>query len=247
MRKLSESEVVTYNQQGYLVVENVVNEETLDSLRGYIEAVAARQTPLPDQCFQVVDPSRAPGADGRGEVFGIQSPSRHDQLFRDFVNLPEVRGVAEDLLGESIELFTDQVIRKPPGCGQSSGAGTRFHQDDYYWRTSRPTINFWFAIDDADETHGGLRFIPGSHRKGLLEHEPYWDEPVLVDLPSGKAFHRWGLPAEEVELERSVSEPVKRGGCLCFATTTFHASWPNLGDTCHRAYGIAFTTREPPE
>lgn len=238
--RLGKDDLNFFQDNGFLVIQDVVPKETMDSLRQRIESVVIGEIEIPDSCFQVADPSRYKGPGSNGEVFGIQCPSQHDPVFRAFVENPDVVSVAAQLLGSAAVLFTDQVIRKLPGFGANYGAATHFHQDNQYWRQEKPTINFWYAVDDSESSNGGMRFIPGSHTAGLLDHETYWDEPVLHDFVSVKPFTRWGLPLSVIDESLQVSTPLKSGSCVAFTTTTFHASWPNTSKALHRAYGVAF-------
>jgi phytanoyl-CoA hydroxylase len=241
LRKLTQAQKDFFGENGFLAIEEVVPKKEVDVLRDRIEAIVRGDLEFPDQGFQVCDPKKYKGPGDNGEVMGIQLPGRHDPVFKRFLEHPNVVSVAKELLGPNIAVYTDQVIRKLPGFGKESGFATHFHQDGYYWRNSPPrTINFWYAVDDADERRGGMRFIPGSFRRGLMEHEAYWDDPMMHSLVTGKAFNRWGVPESEVDRSKEVSTPIKAGSCVCFGTLTFHASFPNLGSELHRAYAIAF-------
>jgi phytanoyl-CoA hydroxylase len=140
-------------------------------------------------------------------------------------------------MGVEVSRYTDQVILKTPGISPE----THFHQDGFYWRsTPEKTINCWIALDDAGLGNGCLRFMPGSHRLGLQEHERYTDEPALHSGETGEAFQRLRIPLEGVDFSREVAEPVDAGGCLLFLKYTWHRSDPNRSPEQRRAYAVAY-------
>ena len=46
-----------------------------------------------------------------------------------------------------------------------------WHQDGHYWPI-RPlaAITVWIAIDDSTTENGCMRYVPGSHKSGVLSH-----------------------------------------------------------------------------
>jgi len=72
---------------------------------------------------------------------------------------------AADLLrAESVFIWKDQLIYKPP-C---EGSPTGWHQDSHYWRTlsDHNQVTAWIALNDATVRSGCLQMVPGSHRWG---------------------------------------------------------------------------------
>lgn len=68
---------------------------------------------------------------------------------------------AAQLLGvDSVRLYHDQALFKPPGADR-----TPWHQDRYYWPldTDR-TITMWLPLVDVDDAMGPMIFASGSHR-----------------------------------------------------------------------------------
>jgi len=77
-------------------------------------------------------------------------------------------GMAETLLADQATPHAMQWLNKPPG----SGAATPPHQDGFYFRiTPNEAVTFWIALDPVDAENGCVRYVPGSHRRGLVRHE----------------------------------------------------------------------------
>jgi ectoine hydroxylase-related dioxygenase (phytanoyl-CoA dioxygenase family) len=60
------------------------------------------------------------------------------------------------------------MFAKPAKVGMKSP----MHQDNFLWAVKNNNgLTFWVALDECDETNGGLSYYNGSHKLGLLEHE----------------------------------------------------------------------------
>ena len=63
------------------------------------------------------------------------------------------------LMGEEPVAAQSMFYFKPAGA-----RGQELHQDNFYLRVSPGTCYaMWLAIDDADESNGGMKVVPGSH------------------------------------------------------------------------------------
>lgn len=89
-----------------------------------------------------------------------------DPVFEAFSRDPRLKrtaeglGLAEPLLAQSMYIF------KPPHIGGEVGC----HQDSTFLHTTPLSCTgFWFALEDADETNGGLYGIAGGHKGPLRE------------------------------------------------------------------------------
>ena len=73
-----------------------------------------------------------------------------------------------DLLGEDVVGWGCHYFCKMPHDGKY----VSWHQDASYWPlTPSKTVTVWLAIDDADAGNACMRFLPGSHLRGLLDFE----------------------------------------------------------------------------
>jgi len=113
-----------------------------------------------------------------------------DPVFEAFSRDPRLARTAGDLgLGAPL-LAQSMYIFKPPEIGGEVGC----HQDSTFLHTEPMTCTgFWFALEDADETNGGLLGVPGGHRGPLRQRfrhdgtalgmEALDDTPFGADVP----------------------------------------------------------------
>lgn len=92
----------------------------------------------------------------------------HDAYFRRLLEEGPLRDTAARLLGEAVRPVNQQVFIKPPG---GDSRPTPPHQDAYYFHLE-PCIatTLWLALDDVDAENGCLRYVRGSHRRGVRPH-----------------------------------------------------------------------------
>lgn len=148
----------------------------------------------------------------------------------DYLSL-RMEGVRETLIGssigrlaaalagtDSIRLFHDQLIHKPPLL-PSTAVG--WHTDKAYWATcsSDDLITAWIPLHDCDQEIGPLVVVEGSHR---------WP-----DISDDRSFHSQDMarlnPAirERFEAARKVTMTLRRGQVSFHHCQALHGSHPN--------------------
>src|SRR5207302_8491802 len=91
---------------------------------------------------------------------------------------------------------------------------TPWHQDWPYWKGIHK-LTMWIALDDADESNGCLKLIPGSH-KTFAQHDG--------NVSAKEGFiHR----IEDLDESTAVTIPAPAGTAVVFHDLTLHASHEN--------------------
>ncbi len=97
----------------------------------------------------------------------IQHLELHDKWFHTLFTDSPFRRLAETLLGSECVPMNLQYFNKSPGANKP----TPPHQDGYYFMiTPCEAVTMWLALDEVDNENGCIRYLPGSHRNGLLPH-----------------------------------------------------------------------------
>jgi len=128
-------------------------------------------------------------------------------------------------------LVTDQIFMKPPHFGSAKP----YHQDNYYFECEPvdQVISAWVALDDADADNGCVRYIDGSHKLGMLPHDPVPD-----------VHHTFVPPPELIDLSKESLGVVRKGGVAIHHSMTLHTSHRNASDRWRRGYASHWVTRE---
>jgi ectoine hydroxylase-related dioxygenase (phytanoyl-CoA dioxygenase family) len=183
---LSEDEVAAYHRDGQVTPKGRLSEALFGRIREAIEELIVTN---PD-----VRPEQLVGAhiaDNRDA--GVRGVTALLDCARD----PEILDPVQQLIGPDLIFWGSQVFSKPAGDGMA----IPYHQDGQYW-PMRPLANVtvWIAVDRVSRDNGCMRVVPGTHRRGLLEHETSTDPSLALDkgLKDG-AFDE--ASAYDVELE----------------------------------------------
>lgn len=221
---VTDEQVGAFREQGFLVIPRLINDAAVGQLRtAYDElmngaAGDASNRRLGDVVRQIV------------------FPSSYHATFADNPARRAAHGVARMLLGREPEFFFDMLISKAPGAIHA----TPWHQDYAYAEIpfvpagSQPLnewVQFWVALDDADEENGCMNFIPGSHLGPLRAHYVYAGEPQHDNRM---------LATEDYDDSRAVCCPVPAGGCTVHIDGTLHYTGGNHSDRLRRAYIFNF-------
>ena len=130
------------------------------------------------------------------------------------------------LMGPDIELHHSVMHTKPPG-----GQPFPMHQDyPFYAHEDGRFLDVLIHLDDTCHENGEIRFLPGSHKQGKIEHI-HGTEAV----PSSPH-----LPTDEYKLEDSVPVPAKRGDVVVFSYYTIHGSYINQTKRSRRMVRIGY-------
>jgi ectoine hydroxylase-related dioxygenase (phytanoyl-CoA dioxygenase family) len=148
---------------------------------------------------------------------------------------PRVLDAVEAVLGPDVLLLASNFFCKYP----AQERGERFvawHQDVTYWGLEPPrAITAWIAIDDADEENGCMSVIPGSHRRGLLEHGKSARVGNLLSVNQE-------VPDGLVDGSRAVSMPLRAGQMSLHDGMLLHGSHPNRSVRRRCGLAVRFTT-----
>src|SRR5262245_62131635 len=202
-----------FERDGFLIYGQILTTEELEILRARIDALASGEGPGADKVGIRLEAQAQRGelqdVAQRDRVWQIMGASRHDPtIFRHAAN-PRILDIVEDLFGTpDIKLFSDQTLMKPA----YHGSPVSWHQDSAYWRSVEPPalISCWVALDDVTPDNGCLMMVPGSHQRGLVDHER-------------DTF----LHAQGFDPARAVPVVIPAGSCSFHHSLTIHGSGPN--------------------
>lgn len=158
----------------------------------------------------VIDARDASGRGTPGDVTVWMSP-QVPSFLRDRMADVSIVAVLRQLVGNNIEFLSAKAVVKDRRITYASP----WHRDGEYWRGAEK-ISIWIALDDARPGNGGLRVIPGSHRRCF---ESRFHEKA-------SAFnHR--IDDDQIADLAVVDVELARDDVLFFTDRTVHRSHPN--------------------
>lgn len=194
---VSEEQKSFFEQEGYLVVENLISKSEVDYYSTLYNSFLDNS----------IDASRyrsdLSGSDEKKEkITQIMVPSKLvPELLRKSIHQKSLE-IAKALMGEDIELDFDMLINKAP----NTNTITPWHQDAAYWinMPDKRAASCWVAIDHAYKENGCMWYTPKSHLSPILPHEQTGNKgalqcggteknSVFIELQPGSCvFHQGG-------------------------------------------------------
>ncbi|MEO2030959.1 MAG: phytanoyl-CoA dioxygenase family protein [Planctomycetaceae bacterium] len=159
----------------------------------------------------------------------IQRMHDHDPWFDELFAGSRFRELAELLLGGPVVPQNMQYFNKPPGVGQP----TPPHQDGYYFMLDPcAAVTMWLALDEVDEENGCVRYVRGSHGRGLRAHartQTLGFSQGIVDYPT------------DADRALECACPARPGDLLVHDALTIHRADGNRSATrSRRALGFIY-------
>ena len=150
-------------RDGFVVLRGFYSSAEVEALNGYIDQYISEAIPqLPSSAaFYEVE--------GQSEtIMRLQNLEEHDSYFAQLNASERFAGLAECLLGDGIVRKNMQWFTKPA----RSAAETPPHQDGFYFNLEpAEAITLWLALDTINAENGCIRYVRGSHRRGMRSHQ----------------------------------------------------------------------------
>jgi ectoine hydroxylase-related dioxygenase (phytanoyl-CoA dioxygenase family) len=129
---------------------------------------------------------------------------------------PILLDAVEDILGPDILMWDSAYVIKEPHDDRY----VSWHQDLTYWGLSSDRlVTAWLALTISNAQNGCMKFIPGSHRDGKIEHrDTYAADNIL---------HRGQELAVAIDETKAVDIVLEPGQASLHHGWAFHASNPN--------------------
>lgn len=224
--ELSATDIDSYREQGFLVIEELLNEEELGTWREAVgNAVVDHELSGRD-----LDPTQS---DYYDRVF-LQRVNlwKSNEAVRDLVIDERLGRLAANLAGvQKIRLYHDHALIKKPWANP-----TNWHADnpDDPYRSPEATM-LWVALDNATTQNGCLLFLPGTHRRDDFDSAGPLDEANIggfIEAHPGLA---------EVE---PVTAEVSAGAGIFINGMVAHAAGANMTSQPRRAFAMLFIPGE---
>ncbi len=217
---LTAEEISSFERDGFLFPVRVADDERVAGWRAEFETLEGRWRDDQSLPRPFVDYARA----NFHVVSSAAARIAHDRTILD---------VVESIIGPDILCWMSELIVKE---AHSSKVLT-MHQDLTYWGLDGAVglVSVWVALSDATPANGGMRFVPGSHLGGQVDHHDTFGDDNL--LSRGQEIAVDVDPARVIDVELSAGEMSLHHGHL------FHGSGPNTTDG--RRLGLVFRFMSP--
>jgi len=203
---LSQADVNSYHEHGYLVVDNVLNDAEVQELRSVTDDFVDQSRAFSDHT-EVFDLEPGHTA-AEPRLRRLKSPVRQHAVYDRIMRHDGILDIVEALIGPGVRTNGDKLNMKSP----QYGSPIEWHQDwAFYPHTNDDLLAVGVCMDDCLVENGCMLVIPGSHRGPVLDHNQ-----------DGRFC---GAVPEAVEdADKAVPMEVHAGGISLHHVRTLHAS-----------------------
>ena len=207
---LTQEQIASYHEKGYLGVEGVLAPGEVAALRQVTDEFVeqSRAATEGDTVFDL-EPGHAPD---NPKLRRLKSPVAQHEIYRSTLHHERILDIIAQLIGPRIRTNGDKLNMKSGGFGSP----VEWHQDwAFYPHTNDDLLAVGVCIDDMNETNGCLLVIPKSHKEPIYNHHldgHFAGAVTTTDFDDSTA--------EKIEL--------KAGGISIHHVRALHASLPNL-------------------
>jgi ectoine hydroxylase-related dioxygenase (phytanoyl-CoA dioxygenase family) len=162
---LSRADIDRYNEQGFIVVPDVLSAAEVAELRRATDAMVegARGVRENNDVYDL-EPGHSPAMP---RVRRIKTPDKWHPAYARMVRHPGIVEVLTDLWGPNVRYDLSKLNMKAAGFGSP----VEWHQDwAFYPHTNDDLAAVGIMIDDIDMTNGPMLVLPGSHRGPIHDH-----------------------------------------------------------------------------
>ncbi len=224
---LTREELQRYWRDGYVLKRGLIDQGTVDSLRERFQGLTQGRVPPAKGMLVMRDVLIAKGkveaTRPEEEIAKIQDFAG-DPVFFGYVRDPRILDCVEQIIGPDIQSIHTMLINKPPNVDGRHP----LHQDLVYFpfRPMDKIVASQTALEPMTRENGCLSVVPGSHERGLIEHE---------DLPwEGANAGYWGAKGVGAHPDR-VHVELEPGDTLFFHPVLLHGSGRNRSQGFRRA------------
>jgi len=220
---ITDDQVRSYRENGFLLLPALFGPEEVAAMKAELPAIFAEDTPA-----RVLEK-------GTGVVRSVYGSHTTRETFAQMVRDPRLLEPARRILEDEVYVHQFKINAKLAFRGEV----WEWHQDYIFWRNGDgvPTnriLTVAVFLDEVNEFNGPLLFVPGSHRRGVIEPsgrkggdsmEPSWKADVAAAL---------SYTVEQDTLAEMVAEGGMAGprgvagSVLFFDGNVVHGSAPNM-------------------
>ncbi|MEM7214130.1 MAG: phytanoyl-CoA dioxygenase family protein [Pseudomonadota bacterium] len=208
-----------FRQNGFVSGLPVFTREKAADLRNQIEALEATQ-------------SEGAGGYELNQFFRVNGHVVIP-LLAEIARTPAILDAVESVLGSNLLAWSVELFIKEPHSNKT----VTWHQDITYWGMGETDdeVTAWLALSNVSIEAGCMRFIPGSHKNKIVEHEDTFSEDNLLSR---------GQEIAGIDESKAQHGPLKPGEMSLHHGRCFHASGANGSDDRRIGMAIRYVTPE---
>jgi len=232
---LSNDQQALFWQQGYLIVENIIDADTLVKMqiefndwvyqsRKYTQPYGTSIDGRPRFDIEIGHSANSPA------LRRVNAPTDISKTYFDVMSSSRMTNCVADLIGPNVKFHHAKINSKQP----DSATAVKWHQDfPFTPHSNDDLVTALLMIDDVTEENGPLEVVPGSHRGELysLWHDGIFTGAVADDI------------AERCRRQAVMCTGVSGSVCLMH-TRLLHGSAPNVSTAARTLFICVYSAED---
>lgn len=216
---LGAEQIRKYREDGFCVYPGFCSGHEVATFLQEIEDISRDATLANHNATHLeMEPHQGPTGN---RVRRIYEPCHHYQRFRALSESEKMLDIVQELLGPNLIFHYSKINMKPPAIGSV----VEWHQDlAYYPLTNQDSLAVLVYLDDADNSNGCLKIIPGIQRTYNHTHEGFFVGKITEAVDDGEA-----VPIEG-----------KAGTAILMHCMAVHSSSPNTSSRPRRTLILSY-------
>lgn len=213
-----------FNADGFVLIPDFFSKNEIETINSNLGRVFNEVLPnIPDH--EVFYENKG----NSSMIKQISSLDQHDLFFNNLLTSSNLIELSTLLLNDTIIPKNLAYFNKPALTGKA----TPPHQDGYYFKINPPlALTFWVALESSDEENGNVKYVKGSHLRGMRNHgisEIFGFSQQILDFGTEKDI------SDEISLQ------AKPGDILVHHSLTIHRADMNMSKSRSRkSLGIVY-------
>lgn len=228
MKKISATQRDFFKDNGYLVLDKVIESPLLDRVINELTTEIDKRAQQLLSSGELSNLYENESFETRLAKISAETPKLavsiwngilHGPGIFGLITAPSILDVMEDIVGP--EIIASSVYRLRPKIPNFGYGEVPWHQDSAYFEPfcdDHLIVTVWIPLVDANEDNGCMYVIPGSHKNEVVEHQTH---------ETGKYLE---IKDEHLPKENWLACPVKKGGMLLLTNKVMHGSFKNQTD-----------------
>jgi ectoine hydroxylase-related dioxygenase (phytanoyl-CoA dioxygenase family) len=162
---INETQINSYKEKGYLIVENAIPEEKLKKLQNVTNDFVEKSKIIMEnnEIFDIADDHSKENP----KLRRLKNPHQIHKIYEDITKDNCILDIVSQLIGNNLRRDHTKLNFK----GAHGGEAIEWHQDwAFYPHTNDDIVEVGIFLDDCGEENGPLMAVPGSHLGPLDEH-----------------------------------------------------------------------------
>ena len=195
------------------------NRDGFCTIRSFITRKKVKELNLKINNFFISKSKKLQGKDINftgNKINSIHDVDKFDNYFKKFSKQKSILKTIKKFLNTAVEFRKAEIFAKPAKVGLSSP----FHQDNFYWAVkNNNALTVWIALDQSNKQNGGVTYLKGSHKVGLVKH--------VASFAPGSSQKIDNKVLKKFKFFKKITPSLRPGDALIHHCLIFHGSSKN--------------------